>query len=346
MEDELTRRNFLIKAGAGIAGAALSFCLPSCTINKFNIKKLDRFTYYDMKSLTTYLKMGHCAPAVMDAILHFLDKKDDYMVQLSSGFPGGIGGLGYECGGITSSIMVLGMELGYNYNQREVPNIIKYGLLNIKKFKEKNQYIICSKIQNNGINACKNVIATAPKICLYCTRVDDPFIKIEIQSNKAYINILNYFQNNSFHCTHSVLYNLSNIIDINDKILRVSWGFVGGTLLQGLTCGALTAGVLAIGTKFGASKDKFSRVMKLMRMMKKNEDYNKENLNNFHKAMMISKDFGKWFEKEFGSSQCKEITQCNFSSCDDIDNYISNKKLNNCRKIVSKVSEKIEEILI
>ena len=54
----------------------------------------------------------------------------------------------------------------------------------------------------------------------------------------------------------------------------------------------------------------------------------------------------KWFVKEFGSTQCLAITQCNFSTQAGVSQYIENDCVTRCREIAAKVAEKVQETLI
>jgi C_GCAxxG_C_C family probable redox protein len=334
-KNPISRRDFIKISGFCIGGTALGFLLPACETS----------TLVRVHSLSTALKMFHCAPTIMESILHFLKKQDENMVKLAAGLPGGIGGLDLECGGVTSPVMVMGLEFGYDYKKGEVPKVLSYGLQHVKNFKAEHGSLMCGQIQRSSEDACKNVIATAPYICLECLKSEEPPFQMEHQAKEAYIKILNTFGNNSFHCSQSVLRNLSDIIEINEKVLSASYGFMGGTLLQGLTCGALTAGVLAIGAKFGEIEDSYQRVIRMFRMIKKDKDFMKPEVNKFHTAIMIGNVYGEWFIKEFGSSQCRDITQCDFALPQDADRYINDNKIEYCKNITEKAVIKLREIL-
>ena len=107
--NNLNRREFLRLSGVCLGGFVL-VGLPSCLAN--NSVRYSTSSFFDLKSLTDVLTKGHCAPSIMGTLLDYLNNKDDYIVKLTSGFPGGIG-LGLECGGIISPIMILGLKYGY-----------------------------------------------------------------------------------------------------------------------------------------------------------------------------------------------------------------------------------------
>ncbi len=67
---------------------------------------------YRRRGLSNLLKMGHCAPAVMQTLLDLGNTKEEWLVRMTAGLPGGIGNTGFECGGITSPLIQLGLEHG------------------------------------------------------------------------------------------------------------------------------------------------------------------------------------------------------------------------------------------
>jgi hypothetical protein len=67
---------------------------------------------YRRRGLANILRMGHCAPAVMQTILEDSSTEKDWLVRFSAGMPGGIGNTGFECGGVTSPLALSGIRYG------------------------------------------------------------------------------------------------------------------------------------------------------------------------------------------------------------------------------------------
>src|SRR5512141_794428 len=61
------------------------------------------------RSLDNLLRMGHCAPTVMKAVLDTAGADAPWLVKLAAGLPGGIGNSRNECGGVTSPLVLLGL---------------------------------------------------------------------------------------------------------------------------------------------------------------------------------------------------------------------------------------------
>ena len=55
---------------------------------------------YRIRGLDNLLRMGHCAPAVMQTVLDINNTQRGDLVRLMAGMPGGIGNTGFECGGL------------------------------------------------------------------------------------------------------------------------------------------------------------------------------------------------------------------------------------------------------
>jgi hypothetical protein len=54
----------------------------------------------------------------------------------------------------------------------------------------------------------------------------------------------------------------------------------------------------------------------------------------------------KWFRKEFGSTLCREITRCDFSSLGNVSQYIEESSVNTCKIIAEKVARQAERIIL
>jgi Putative redox-active protein (C_GCAxxG_C_C) len=64
---------------------------------------------YRRRGFSNLLKMGHCAPSVMQTIHDLENTKEEWLVRMCAGLPGGIGSTGFECGGITAPLIQFGL---------------------------------------------------------------------------------------------------------------------------------------------------------------------------------------------------------------------------------------------
>jgi C_GCAxxG_C_C family probable redox protein len=296
--------------------------------------------------LRTIFKMGHCAPSVMNTLIGNGGEKYEETIKLVAGLPGGIGNYGAECGGVTSAVMYLGREMGYEETEGNIPKLIVAGREYLKRFKSFNGSIYCRDIQtpDGGIKPCMQAMCCAKKIV---SGLDLPFdSSIGDGAREAYALALKNFQRQAFHCSHSVLTDLGDIVPVDDDLLKMSWGFVGGTLLSGNTCGALTAGVLAIGSKVGEIEDSYLRVMNMMAKMMTGGDAMADDVNKFNRAINVGNRLMSWFEEEYKSTTCADVASVDFANRESVGNYINSGGVSRCRNVAKSVAKKVREILV
>lgn len=300
-----------------------------------------------MRSFRNALKMGHCAPAVMRTVREAQGANDDRAVRLAAGLPGGIGGLRSECGCVTSPVMILGMKYGDEADSSGIPKVVSKGQAYLKRFQDLNGGIHCREIMKTEANMlpCLKAICRSPEHVMDLLEQDDENGAVCGEASDAGGRLLDSFRERKFHCTHSVLSELDDVIDVDEKLLRASWGFVGGTVLQGQTCGALTAGVIAIGSKFGEIENSHLRVLGMMVRMTVGADAMRDDINKFNRSVNAGNRLGTWFEEEFASSRCSVIIKADLSTREGVDKYLSEGGIDGCRRIASKVAGKVREIL-
>src|SRR5512135_1303292 len=91
---------------------------------------------YRQKSAANLLKMGHCAPTVMQSLVDISAPDKQWLVRASAGMPGGIGNTGFECGGFTSSLALLGVRRGLREVDRGLPIIFDKGHALCRRFRQ------------------------------------------------------------------------------------------------------------------------------------------------------------------------------------------------------------------
>jgi hypothetical protein len=165
------------------------------------------------------------------------------------------------------------------------------------------------------------------------------------EKRKACCRLYSHLAEKGFHCAHAVFKYLEGTIPVSQELLDASSGFLGGTLFQGRTCSAFTAGVMAVGLKTGEIENSPLRVIRMIAMMAFGGNAFDDSINKFNKPMNTGYRISKWFRTEFGSTQCQEITQCDFSSTEGVGKYIGNECVAECRAIAEKVAKKVQEVL-
>jgi hypothetical protein len=290
--------------------------------------------------------MGHCAPAVMQTLLDLKDSKEDRLVRMVAGLPGGIGNTGYECGGITAPLFQFGLEFGLNTKHNGLPAVIYAGHDYARRFQACNKSLLCRDILGHRRVPlpCIKVACLAPELYKQ-TNFKDDTEAISEETQKAFRLIYSHLTGNGFHCAHAVLNQLGDSIPVTRELLDGTSGFIGGTVFKGLTCSAFTAGLMAVGLKLGEIEDSYPRVIRMLAIMIAGGNAFAEHLNKFNKLMNIGHKMSKWFTEEFGSTLCREITQCDFSSAENVNQYIEKGSLTTCKIIAEKVASQAERII-
>lgn len=128
-----------------------------------------------------------------------------------------------------------------------------------------------------------------------------------------------------FNCAEAVLLALSK--ESGQKVTlipRIATGFGGGIGRSGGICGALSGAVMAIGLQIGCDKA---------------EEKEKRNATCEKVQRMIEA-----FEKEFGSIQCKKLTQCDLQTQKGQEEYRSKElRKSVCPEFVAWCAEYVEK---
>ncbi len=301
---------------------------------------------YRRRGLSNLLKMGHCAPAVMQTLLDLENTKEEWLVKMTAGLPGGIGNTGFECGGITAPLIQMGLQHGLSVKNDGLPTVIYAGHDYVKRFRKCNNSLLCKEILGHRRVPlpCIKVVRHAPELYKQTDCKDNPGA-ISDETREAFHLLYSHLSANGFHCAHAVLKHLGDTVPVTRELLDGTSGFIGGTVFKGLTCSAFTAGLMAVGMKLGEIEGSYLRVVRMLATMVVGGNALADHLNKFNRLMNTGNRMSKWFTKEFGSTLCREITQCDFSSLEDVHRYIGKGSVSNCKIIAEKVARQAERII-
>lgn len=268
------------------------------------------------------------------------------MVRLSAGMPGGIGNTGFECGGVTSPLVLLGIRFGLQENGNGFPVIINKGHALCHNFLACHNTLSCKEIRGKDRfpRHCIGPVTRSPELFLAALNGNHQEV-IPMARRTAYSKLYSHMVESDFHCAQAVLLHLGYTLAEDYELFDAASAFIGGTLFMGKTCSAFTAGVMAIGLREGEIENSIPRVIRLLAIMTAGGNAFDERINKFNRSMNRGYRLSKWFVKEFGSTQCQAITQCSFSNLADVSSYIENDLIIKCKTIAGKVAEKVEAIL-
>ena len=185
------------------------------------------------RGLANLLRMGHCAPSIMQAMLDVFEIDAQWLVMLMAGMPGGIGNTGGECGGVTAPLVVLGLRHGEEPMVQGLPVVVYKGHHHLRRFAECQGTTACRGILGNARLPlrCVGVIMQAPILCAESCSADCTSA-ISAAQQEAFRRLYDYWCENEFHCAHAVFHHLQDAIPVSEGLLNGSSGFMGGTALH------------------------------------------------------------------------------------------------------------------
>ncbi len=292
-----------------------------------------------VKAVKNTLKMGHCAPAVMSTNLdtgRIPLKSRDLIVAQTSGMPGGIGNSGNECGGVTSSLMYLSLLYKDHLINNHYDKLFEKGTLYLESFNKKHCSVNCRDILKDGdMKACLSAIYTSPEMMKNILNQKKP------SDYSHHATTAEKFRKAKFHCCHAVFDRLKGSLPNNPDIYTASWPFIGGTLFKGYTCGALIAGIHAIGLSVNKIEDSYMRTFNMIKMMMNNDEKaNGNTINKFNISINKGKELVNRFQRRFGAISCQTLTRSDFARKKDVDVFLR-KKMMNCQSMCDIVAENV-----
>jgi len=298
------------------------------------------------QAFNNLLHMGHCAPTVMKTILDIQSTEKEWLVRLSAGMPGGIGNTGFECGGITSPLVLMGIKFGLHQTNGELPAIFDKGHALYQSFIACHNTYKCIEIRQKDRfpRHCIMPVLMSPELYLEAEN-GNSLESIPPTSRASYSRLYNYMVENNFHCAQAVLRHLGFKEEENQELFRAMAAFMGGTLFLEKTCSAYTAGVMAIGLQTGEIENSIPRVIRLLGIMSIGGNAFDEKINNFNSSMNRGYKLSRWFTKEFSSTQCQAITECDFSDQEGVNSYINGDCITRCKQIAEKVAARVQTMI-
>ena len=298
------------------------------------------------RSLANLARMGHCAPTVMQTLLDASAVDAEWLVKATAGLPGGIGNTGEECGGVTAPLMLLGLRHAGDPHDRGVPVVVYKGHDLLQRFTTCQGAPLCREIRGDARLPvrCVGAICHAPEWYAR-TAAGDSAGSIPDGCRQAFARLYAHFGERGFHCAHQVLAELHPAMQVDQALLDAVAPFAGGTVLTGRTCGAFTAGVIALGVALGGIEHSRLRVLRMIGLMAAGGDAFADHRNAFNETMNLGFRLSRWFAAEFGSTQCRTITRCDFSTGQGVDDYIDGRQVERCRYIAQRVGRRVREII-
>jgi len=298
------------------------------------------------RSMANLSRMGHCAPTVMQTLLDASDTDAPWLVKLTAGLPGGIGNTGGECGGVTASLVLLGLRYGLEAGPHGLPVVVYKGHDLLQRFSAAEGTMRCRDIRGRARVPirCVGVVSRAPALCAR-TLCGDCGGSISDERAQTYALLHSHWVAQSFHCAHTVFSNLGERIRVSEDLLDGTFGFMGGMVFTGMTCSALTAGVMALGLALGEIENSRLRVLRMIGTMAVGGEAFADERNKFNRIMNLGHRLSQWFAAEFGGTQCRAITQREFSTPLGVGRYIESDGTARCRAMARSVAHRVAGLI-
>jgi hypothetical protein len=282
----------------------------------------------------------------MQTLLDVSSLEKDWLVRLSAGMPGGIGNTGFECGAVTSPLVMLGLRHGLREVDGGLPVIFDKGHALCRSFLARHNTLQCREIRGKDRfpRHCIAPVLRSPELYLDAL-ADSQRDGIPADTRDAYARLYSHLREREFHCAQAVLANLGYTASEDRELFGATSAFIGGTLFMGRTCSAFTAGVMAMGLQDGEIEDSRLRVIRLLAIMTAGGNAFDEGVNKFNKSMNRGYRLSKWFVGEFGSTQCRAITGCDFSDAAGVSDYVERDQVTRCTAIASRVADQAQKLL-
>lgn len=298
------------------------------------------------RSLLNLSRMGHCAPTITQTILDVSGTDAQWLVKLTAGLPGGIGNTGGECGGVTAPLLLLGLRHGLEAEDRTLPLIVDKGQDLLQRFTALHRTTLCREIRGHHRVPlrCIGVVRQSPVLCaqIACGHGSG---SLSNERKAAYDRLYSHWVAAGFHCAHAVFRNMGGAVRSTRELMDAAAGFMGGTVFTQMTCSALAAGVMAMGLARGEIEDSRLRVLRMIGTMAIGGDAFADRLNAFNKTMNLGHRLSRWFAVEHGSTQCRAITQCDFSTTDGVLHYIETRGTKRCGEVAQSVAARVQQMI-
>jgi hypothetical protein len=282
----------------------------------------------------------------MQAMLDVSETDAQWLVKLMAGLPGGIGNTGGECGGVTAPLVLLGLRYGQEKPVQGLPIVVYKGHDVLRRFAACQGTTACREIRGDARVPvrCIGVARQAPVLCAACIGADCT-AAISPAQQEAFRRLYAHWLEQEFHCAHAVFHHLEDTIPVSEDLLNGASGFMGGTVFTGMTCSALTAGVMVLGLMLAEIENSHLRVLRMIGTMAIRGDAFNDDLNAFSKIMNLGNRLAQWFTTEFGSTQCSAITQCDFSTTEGVQRYIDGGGTARCGAIAQSVALRVRSMI-
>jgi C_GCAxxG_C_C family probable redox protein len=157
------------------------------------------------RSVSNLLRMGHCAPTVMQTMLDASNSDGKWLVLLMAGLPGGIANTGGECGGLTAPLVQIGLRHGREETDDGLPLVVEKGHELLQRLTARCGTTQCREILGDARVPlrCIGVVRESPAMCAQCLAASTAHA-VAPDARQAYRELYEHWQQQGFHCADAV----------------------------------------------------------------------------------------------------------------------------------------------
>lgn len=102
---------------------------------------------------------------------------------------------------------------------------------------------------------------------------------------------------------------------------------------------------MALGIALGEIERSRLRVLRMIGTMAVGGDAFADDLNEFSRVMNLGHQLTEWFRRAFGSTKCRDITDCDFSTADGVSRYIETESVSKCQAMIRQVAVEVDRMI-
>jgi hypothetical protein len=245
---------------------------------------------------------------------------------------------------LTAPLLAIGLRHGRDEVAAGLPVAVDRGHDFLQRFTAAHGTTQCRDILGDARVPlpCVGVVRRAPAMCAQCLAATGGE-GLPPATRAAYRDLYAHWRERGFHCADAVFAALGGKVPAPPELRDATTTFMGGTLFTGRTCSALTAGVMALGLTLGRIEDSRPRVLRLIGTMAVGGNALADHLNAFNPVLNLGHRLARWFEGEFGSTQCRALTGFDFASPEDVHDYIAGDGTADCVRRAERVAARVAE---
>lgn len=307
------------------------------------------------KVITDFIKAFSCSYAMTRNLGQSLGLAEDpLLLQAVLGFGSGVSTMGDTCGAANGGCVVLGCRF------TDLPDTAFYPLCAefFRRLEQRRGTPDCGRVHGGkhlANNLRRAILTGKPLQCMGILRQTADILKAlqeEVaagnlpgeQNATGIADMVRHFSENHFHCAYSTIQALAGSQDKKNEMMRApSRGFCGGIGFNGTLCGAISGAVLWLGLDEGVDL-RSSGYLNGMRTVWGGltvSDAVFADENRFPAARVFQRCRAVYqaVENRFGGAHCRDILGLDIDTAAGVRRYITENKIEQCRKVVEAVAE-------